>query len=152
MKKDKKFTMNIGIISFVMIFIILCMITFAILSLASAKSNNESNLKSVLHKEEYYQLSNQGEDVLQKIDDFLYQKYLSSTSKEEYFNYLNDIKILDSTISIEEHIIRFNCSSKLQKLYVEIEILYPGKQLYTILTWKIESNKEWNPDNNINVL
>lgn len=152
MKKDRKLTMNIGIISFVMIFIILCMITFAILSLASAKSNRDSNLKSILHKEEYYQLSNQGQDILQEIDDFLYQKYQTSTSKEQYFNSLSAIKTVHDTITIEEHIVSFYCSSKSQKLYVEIEILYPGKQLYTIRTWKTESNKEWSPDNNINIL
>ena len=40
--KQRKLTMNIGIISFIVIFVILCLMTFAILSLSSAKSNAQS--------------------------------------------------------------------------------------------------------------
>ena len=70
--KQRKLTMNIGIISFIVIFVILCLMTFAILSLSSAKSNAQSVENSINHAKQYYLLSSQGEKTLETIDNYLY--------------------------------------------------------------------------------
>ena len=38
------------------------------------------------------------------------------------------------------------------KLHIEVEALYPGEKLYQVITWKIETNKEWNPDQGLDIL
>ena len=57
MQVNNKFTMNIGIISFIVVFIILCLMTFSILSLVSAQSNLDMTNRILEHTSEYYQLS-----------------------------------------------------------------------------------------------
>ncbi|MEG0367520.1 MAG: hypothetical protein RR585_11840 [Coprobacillus sp.] len=152
MKKSKKISMNIGIISFLTIFVILCLVTFAILSLASAKSNVNLNNKSIEHKTEYYELCNQGETYLKKIDDILYQNYSQSQSQSEYFSLVNQIQSIDSQIQVKDHIITFDIIKNNQKLHVELEVVYPGKTYYQLKVWDIGSSKEWTPDNKINIL
>lgn len=152
MKKTRKLTMNIGIISFLIMFIILCMVTFSVLSLVSAKSNKEVANRSIQHKEDYTTLCNEGEKKLKQLDDILYMVYKSSTSKEDYFNQLLNIEKINDSMKIEDHRITFSIFYKAQKLYVEIEVLYPGNKLYRLNVWKVESAKEWEPDHKLNIL
>ncbi|MEG0365270.1 MAG: hypothetical protein RR585_00435 [Coprobacillus sp.] len=152
MKKQKKITMNIGIISFLTVFVILCLVTFAILSLASAKSNVNLNNKSIEHKEEYYKLCNQGETYLKQIDDQLYKNYNDSHSQSEYFSLINNVLNIDSSIKITDNIISFEIVQTNQKLHVQIEVLYPGEKLYQLKTWSISPSQEWTPDNKLNIL
>ena len=68
----KKFPMtNIGSVSLLMIFIVLCMVTFAALSLSSASYDARSAEKSAAHTTAYYQASNKAETVLAAIDQQL---------------------------------------------------------------------------------
>lgn len=90
--RNKKLTMNIGIISFMVVFIILCLVTFAILSLSSAYSNLNTTNKSIEHMNQYYELSSQGEMFLKDIDDSLYQLYQKTSTKNEYFHQLETLK------------------------------------------------------------
>lgn len=149
--KGRKLTMNIGIISFMIVFIILCLVTFSVLSLVSANSNMNMTNRSIEHNQEYYQLSSQGEAYLEKIDDYLYQMY-QQYSKEQYFQQLDHIKTIIPDISISNHYLYFTITGDKQKLEIEIEVLYPGNKLYEIKSWKVQSIEEWNPDQKIDVL
>ncbi|MEG0275625.1 MAG: hypothetical protein RR630_01205 [Coprobacillus sp.] len=152
MKKQTKITMNIGIISFLTVFVILCLVTFAVLSLVSAKSNIDLSQKSIQHKTQYYELCNQGEAFLEKIDNQLYQNYLQAKSQNEYFSFIEKVNQIDSSIKIEDHIITFDLINNKQKLHVEIEVLYPGDKFYQLKVWDIMPSQEWAPDNKINIL
>lgn len=152
MRKNRKLTMNIGIISFLIMFIILCMVTFSVLSLVSAKSNKDVADRSIQHKSEYYTLCNMGENKLKELDDIFYELYKDSSSEEDYFNQLLNIKKINDSMKINKHVITFSILYKTQKLSVEIEVLYPGTKLYHLNVWKIESAKKWEPDNKLNIL
>ena len=152
MKHERKITMNVGIISFLTIFVILCLVTFSVLSLSSAKSNQNMTEKSITHKTEYYELCNQGEAYLEKIDNQLYENYQNSSSQIQYFSLLENIKTIDSNIEINNQSLSFDIIINKQKLHVELNILYPGNQFYELKTWNIESSEKWQADQGLNIL
>ena len=58
---------NIGIISLVLIFVMLCLLTFAVLSLVSAKADLGLSRKSAGHTTDYYEGTNRANDILFRI-------------------------------------------------------------------------------------
>lgn len=62
---------NIGASSLLVIFLILCLVTFAILTLTSAKSDADFAEKLAHHKTNYYAACNTAESTLDKIDAVL---------------------------------------------------------------------------------
>lgn len=62
---------NIGASSLLVIFLILCLVTFAILTLTSAKSDADFAEKLAHHKMNYYAACNTAESTLDKIDAVL---------------------------------------------------------------------------------
>lgn len=59
---------NIGSSLLLVVFLALCLITFATLSLSSARSDESFSKRMADHKAEYYQASSQAEDLLAQID------------------------------------------------------------------------------------
>ena len=62
---------NIGASSLLVIFLILCLVTFAILTLTSAKSDADFAAKLAHHKMNYYAACNTAESTLDEIDAIL---------------------------------------------------------------------------------
>ena len=70
MKKDKQQSsfVNIGSSSLLIVFLVLCLATFSILSLSSAKSDYTLSERLAEHKNQYYEASSKAESVLDKVD------------------------------------------------------------------------------------
>lgn len=64
---------NIGSSLLLVIFLVLCLVTFATLSLSSARSDYSFSSRSAERRTEYYQACNLAEDVLAQIDTVLYE-------------------------------------------------------------------------------
>lgn len=80
---------NIGASSLLVIFLILCLVTFAILTLTSAKSDADFAEKLAYHKTNYYAACNTAESTLDKIDAILadaWQLSDTGTSKNSINN------------------------------------------------------------------
>ncbi len=150
--KSRKLTMNIGIISFMVVFVILCFMTFAILSLVSARSNVNTIQKSIDHNAQYYELSSEGEKTLKTIDDYLYTQYQNTSSSQEYFNKVRQITQIVNNSQLDGHILSYDIQNNNQQLHIEIEILYPGKYFYKIKTWKVSPSQNWNMDQSMEIL
>ncbi len=73
MKKTKQQSsfMNMGTSLLLVIFLVLTLVTFAVLSLSSAKSDYNLSAKLAKHKTEYYDVSAKAEAVLSEIDERL---------------------------------------------------------------------------------
>ena len=82
MKREKSQTsfVNIGSASLLVIFLILCLVTFAILSLSSAKSDYSFSERLAAHKTVYYEASSKAEEILDEID-----KILADKTREQIF-------------------------------------------------------------------
>ena len=64
---------NIGSSSLLVVFLVLCLVTFAVLSLSSARSDDAFSEKLAARKTAYYTAVNRAEDVLSCIDTALEQ-------------------------------------------------------------------------------
>ena len=151
-KRRLSLTMNVGIISFMVVFIILCLVTFSVLSLVSAKSNLASANKSLSHSQTYYALNNQAQDKLEVIDQTLYDYYKQSSSSASYFAKIKGLEKKDPSLQVKGKQVSFSLVKGSMKLVVSLKVTYPGKALYTVTKWQEQSSKDWNADEKIDIL
>ena len=90
---------NIGASSLLVIFLILCLVTFAILTLTSAKSDADFAEKLAHHKTNYYAACNTAESTLDEIDAVLADAWLLSDTDTSKNSTNNDSSQPDSTSS-----------------------------------------------------
>ncbi|HKM04733.1 MAG TPA: hypothetical protein VJZ04_09165 [Lachnospiraceae bacterium] len=124
----KSFGINIGSSSILMIFVILCMVSFATLSIVSANADFMLSNKMASRNIAYYQACSQAEHSIASIDKTLQLLSNTCVNEEDYF--------------IEAgHEISFIIGiSDLQSLQVEMNILYPtssNTSRYQITAWKV---------------
>lgn len=131
--KKKQFGMNIGSASILLVFVILCLVSFAVLSIVSANADNKLSARVLERTTAYYAACNQAEQSLAGMDKTLRRVYESSDSEESYFNSVGHGKSYVIPIS------------DLQSLQVTIEILYPGTaedSFYQITAWQVLNTNE----------
>ena len=127
-KKKNIFGMNIGSASILLIFVILCLVSFAVLSIVSANADNKLTQKILNRTTAYYDACNNAETSLSAVDETLRNVYLSSANADSYFQMVGHSKSYAIPIS------------DLQTLQVTIEILYPEKDddtFYRITDWQV---------------
>lgn len=88
---------NIGASSLLVIFLILCLVTFAILTLTSAKSDADFAEKLAHHKMNYYAACNTAESTLDEIDAILADAWQLSDTDTSKNSINNDSSQPDST-------------------------------------------------------
>ena len=88
---------NIGASSLLVIFLILCLVTFAILTLTSAKSDADFAEKLAYHKTNYYAACNTAESTLDEIDAILADAWQLSDTDTGKNSINNDSSQPDST-------------------------------------------------------
>ena len=88
---------NIGASSLLVIFLILCLVTFAILTLTSAKSDSDFAEKLAHHKMNYYAACNTAESTLDKIDAVLADAWQLADTDTGKNSINNDSSQPDST-------------------------------------------------------
>ena len=127
--KRKSYGVNIGSSSILLIFVILCLVSFAVLSIVSAQTDYKLSCKLAGRTTKYYEANNEVESYLRDLQASLEKIYEDSATAEEYFAVAGH----DTTFSIQ--------LSEQQMLNVHLTILYPGdgKGYYEINTWKVET-------------
>ncbi len=88
---------NIGASSLLVIFLILCLVTFAILTLTNAKSDADFAEKLAHHKTNYYAACNTAENILDEIDAVLADAWQLSDTDTSKNSTNNDSSQSDST-------------------------------------------------------
>lgn len=127
-KKGPSFGLNIGSSSILLIFVLLCLVSFATLSIISAKADNKLSRKVLDRTTAYYNACNEAETALAGVDSTLADIYASAANAEEYFATVGHTKSYTITIS------------DLQTLQVNIEILYPESDddpFYSVTSWQV---------------
>ena len=146
MKKDKQQSsfVNIGSSSLLIIFLILSLVTFAILSLSGAKSDYSFSQRLANHKTAYYEASNRAERILGQIDEALAANETLDGQQLEGIAIQAQEGIITFSVPMEEN----------QALLVELEVndYTKDETYYTIKTWQIISTKAWESDQSIQLL
>jgi len=145
-KRSKEtFGVNIGTSSLLLVFVIMCLVSFATLSTVSASADKKLNDKILQRTEQYYDACNQAEERLRDIDATLEAIYDSSANREEYL------------ATTGEHIDFAIAVSDVQTLNVQIAVNYPNaydNHFYNIEKWQLVTtgSLEEEEDTGLNLL
>lgn len=142
-KSRKEIKLNIGTSSILFIFVILSLVSFAILSLVSAHSDYRLSKSVAQNTTSYYEACNEIEDKLAQTDVSLKALFDSGISRVSYFEQAG------KTMSFAYPV------SDIQSLVVEIEILYPenpGDCFYDVKTWQIITTGNLEYDSSLPVM
>lgn len=123
------FSINPGSTSILLIFVILCLVSFAALNFVSAISDKKLGDKVITRTEDYIDACNEAQILLSGIDTLLQATYNSSADSSSYFETVGTSQSI--TVPVNDS----------QILYVDIEILYPsavGDAFYRITDWYVE--------------
>ena len=81
--QTSKHKINIGLTSLILIFIILCMATFSLLSLSSARGDQSLAARSARAVTEYYRADAEGEKWLKQADAILQKEMTKKAMDQE---------------------------------------------------------------------
>ncbi len=137
---------NIGGASIIMVFSVLCLTIFAVLTLVSANAESSLAKKSLSNVEDYYSADASACDTLSKIYEIVDSSSdiqqikaqvlaLSDTMKVTEKNGQLDISYVENIDKGQELTAKLNCDGK----SVKIE------------SWEVVTTAEWEPDNDIGV-
>lgn len=148
---------NVGGSSILIIFVLLCLTTFATLSLVSANADYILAQKSADTTQEFYLADTMAEQKLSEIDACLAQAESAAADEEGYF--LKSKELLDNIngISFEEtdpsHLkIQFAIpSGKNAEICVTVEVQYPkasGQPRFMRKDWSLRNTLDWDNSGN----
>ncbi|MBI4856913.1 MAG: hypothetical protein HY818_09245 [Acetobacterium woodii] len=159
MNKKGQNILNIGTSSLLVIFIVLCLVTFATLSVVSAHADYKLSQTLDDRTKNYYLASNQAENTLNTIDNRLLFIYHNSSSELDYFNKCQaqlkqtgdefNYNPVNRSISYTQVI-----SSNLV-LTVSLDVIYPNSEnnrFYKLTSWQESNTASWQPDNSLNLM
>lgn len=158
MKKSSFPVTNIGSVSLLMIFTVLCLVTFATLSLSSTVSEYRYSRKLAEHNQAYYLASNTATATLREIDDILNTAY---TEDEEryYANVRKELARLEDvtadfsgdapTIAYEVPVNATQALRIVLSLNGQADL---DKGYYRIVSWKEIASTQWNGDNSLKLI
>lgn len=158
MDNKKKFPVtNIGTATLLMIFIILCMVTFAVLSLSEAAKDRSFSRQLADQTTDYYTACGDAEKMLSDIDSAISDTKKTGLSGNEYYEAIAEkltdqdrVKANGDTISYSTPV-----NDRLV-LAVSLRIAAPGEtfsgQNFKILSWEETQANKWNGNNSVELM
>lgn len=169
-KKTSRPLLTAGTSTLLLIFLSLCLLTFAVLSLLSARADRNLSRKAADRTTAYYEACNQAENRIGEIDGILEKIWKNTEGEEMYFQEI-EIHFEDAENSESEtgnsitgnSIYSWDSASRTlsfsvpladtQVLAVSLTLRYPevGGTFYTVTSWKTVNTADWTPDTRQNV-
>lgn len=153
MKKTKNNTsfVNIGASSLLVIFVVLCFVTFATLSLSSAHHNYTFSTKAADHKTDYYNACNRANEVLDIIDTALSEASLDELDASAS-PLLADIALQINTTCETPYVSYQVPLNDTQTLDVCLSITEDADTFYKIQKWQVVNTQDWTPDDSVELM
>lgn len=138
---------NIGSSSLILIFIVLCLATFGILSLGNAQGDELLSARNAAAVKEYYRADGQGEAFVAMVDRALKQAEGSSAAevKEQVLSTLGDYYQADT-----DHLVTVIPMSAGQAMQVELDVDW-AKKSYEVVAWNVFIQEDYEIDQSIPV-
>lgn len=163
--KEKKSSsapfLNIGTSSFLVVFLVLCLMTFAILSLTTSRGDYNLARKAADRKGVYYSALNASEEKLAELDELLSSALQQSADYSTYqallYAELPEYGYVLSTDDDESLIVSFTQEmTDKQALSVSVSLTDPWFEntgyLYRMRSRKITDQTEWEGDETITLI
>ncbi|MCI8275536.1 MAG: hypothetical protein HFI66_07985 [Lachnospiraceae bacterium] len=163
MEKNKhaSFGMGVGATSILMIFVLLCLVVFAMLSLVNASADKKLNDRLAGRTKAYYSACDKAEILLEDVDSRLEQLYFENPGADDYLaaclSYLNEAGGV-AVAEADGSGIRFSFSVIIndeQHLSVVADVPKrpaAGEPYYTIKAWQTMARQVWEPDTKLPVM
>lgn len=160
MNKGKRNFISTGISSILMVFVVLCLITFAVLALTSANADYRLSEKVAGRTSAYYAAEGRAYDRLEEIDALLFEQYNNSENVKEYeenlFHALTDMDGMSVEKDSDGVCILFSeAIDDTEILEIELLAAYPQEKedgFYSVKKWQSVSQEQWNPDMTLPVM
>lgn len=141
-KKESHSFINFGFSTILLFFVMICVITFSVLSFTTSYSDYKLSKKVADKTSAYYDTQELLYERLLSLDYFLWEKYQSASNETEYYKQLEE-RLLDyGTITTSESGMAFSFQESISDgnyLAVTLLLSYPKKDtdtFYKILEWK----------------
>ncbi len=144
MDKKREFTMNIGLPSIMLIFVVLCLISFGVLSLVSANADRKLSQKVLDRSAAYYNACNLAEEKLCEIDNILKNAYRENPDRTAY---ISAISALPTEFTFE--------ISDIQYLEMTLSYLYPSsadESFYLLQAWRVVTRDDLDYDTGLHLI
>ena len=154
--ESRRSVTSVGITSLALIFVMLCLLTFSVLSLVSARADMRLSQRSARRTTAYYDAENRANDVLLSVISCI-EEYKDSPDASVFYQKLRERLdgqngiLFTGADSLEYEILL----DKEQLLSVSLEIsyeTYDDGSHYRILEWRTESTHEWETDETLPLL
>lgn len=159
--------MNIGSSSLLIVFLVLCLTTFSVLSLSGVQSDYSFTKRFAQHKATYYEASSKAEVILDEIDYMLAKAYHGQKDSSADTGSENDIyTVLSDGLIIND--IPISCTDSDEGMLISYQIPSGTKQAlnvclrindtsthdtyYDIVSWQLISVSDWNADNTLQLM
>lgn len=158
MKKPSYPIVNIGSVLLLVSFIVLCLVTFATLSLSSSVSEYQYSQKLAKQNRDYYQACGQASEMLYDIDSCLNRAYTESRGNyyAEAKAGLTDLDGVKLDFSGTPPTVTYEVPvNKSQSLRVILALNPPGQLTdgyYKITAWQKIPSSQWEGDDSLNLM
>ncbi len=141
--KQKRYGVNVGSSSLLIIFVVVCLVSFATLSIVSANSDYRLTKRMAERETAYYEACGSAYRALSDIDGTLQALYESSAGEEDFYAQAGHTKSFTYPVS------------DIQSLKVTIDIRYPvsdSDSFYTVTEWRVVTTGTLSCDESLPVL
>lgn len=139
----KRFSLNIGLPTIVLVFIVMCLFSLSVLSLVGARADWRLTEKRVNRTSAYYASCNAAHDYLASLNSQLLQLYAQSNDDSTFLSSLSQYP--DTCIF---------ALSDLQNLEISLTFHTPDDSLicYDIISWKVIPKENIQYDEHLHVI
>lgn len=153
MNPRRKNFLSTGTTSIVLIFVLLCLLTFSVLSVVSARADLNLSTKSADRTTEYYEAENEANDILLTVRNSL----ASHAGSPDFLSEVrSDLEGNSGITFSEENAPSYHVPiNENQQLFVSLTLSAEPQEngdYYQIEAWKVENTHEWNNDTSVPVL
>lgn len=168
-KRRSRTGLFIGASSILVIFVLLCLVTFAVLSLVSARADKALSDKNTAHIQAYYAAETTAYEKLAKIDTLLAENLQAGTEDKAYFDQCEsalhdagyatrrdaDALYVDYAVPIsdtQQLTVKIRVHSAAERTAAEMAPLSSTQSFfYAIESWAIEGDNVWQPSDELPV-
>lgn len=147
---------SIGTTTIVLIFVLLCLLTFSVLSLVSARANMRLSQKSADRTTAYYEAENTATDILMQVSNSI-QKHLSASDQEAFLESVRTDLSEKKEITFTDNRTLTWTVPLAQNQYLKAEIVlsfqpFSDGKHYRITCWNTYTDYDWGADQSLPLL
>lgn len=146
MKKNRRIILNTGTTSLILIFTVLALVVFALLSLSSANAQWKMAQKMAERATQYYEAENEAQRILHQVGTRL-DELASGNGEEAFLAQAGQIAEEIAGLTWEDGKICWETTvSEKQRIRAGVRPVYPveeGEAAWRLERWKLEASQEW---------